>query len=128
MDEMVVIERPIYSQKDFDRGFEGGKRPARNIATWVRSKVKKSECSCSCICKFIISHLPFLTIMRDYSLRHDLVADIVAGLTVGVMHIPQGMAYGQLSTLPPVYGLYVSFFPVILYFFFGTSKHVSTGK
>ncbi|BFZ08352.1 hypothetical protein BsWGS_11390 [Bradybaena similaris] len=126
-DEMVVIERPIYSQKDFDKGFEGGKRPPRNISTWVRSRVRKCKCSCACVSKLITSHLPFLAIMRDYSLRRDLVADIIAGLTVGVMHIPQGMAYGQLSSLPPVYGLYVSFFPVIVYFFFGTSKHISTG-
>ena len=38
------------------------------------------------------------------------------------------MAYGLLTNLPPVYGLYTSFFPVILYFFFGSSKKISLGK
>lgn len=38
------------------------------------------------------------------------------------------MAYGQLTTLDPIYGLYVSFFPVLFYFFFGTSRHISIGK
>ncbi|CAL1539051.1 unnamed protein product [Lymnaea stagnalis] len=127
MEDMVVIERPIYSQKDFDQGFEGGQRPKRTACTWIKSKARKCEFSLACVRKTIAHHLPFLSIMREYNLRTDLIADVIAGLTVGIMHIPQGMAYGQLSTLPPVFGLYVSFFPVILYFFLGSSKHVSIG-
>jgi len=38
------------------------------------------------------------------------------------------MAYGLLASLDPVYGLYSSFFPVIVYFFFGTSRHISLGN
>lgn len=127
VEDMVVIERPIYSQDDFDEGFEGGKRPERNMRTWAKGKAKKAECSCSCVGRSLKEFLPFLGIMGEYNIRSDLLADVIAGLTVGIMHIPQGMAYGQLSTLPPVFGLYVSFFPVILYFFLGTSKHVSIG-
>ncbi len=39
-----------------------------------------------------------------------------------------GMAFALLTSVAPVYGLYTSFFPVVLYMLFGTGHHVSTGK
>ncbi|KAL8599589.1 hypothetical protein ACOMHN_065198 [Nucella lapillus] len=127
VDEMVVVERPILTELDFEQGFEKAEKEDRTPLTWLKKKAGKCACSCSCFKSFLLQVFPFVRLLRGYGLKSDLPADIVAGLTVGIMHIPQGMAYGQLSTLPPVYGLYVSFFPVILYFFLGTSKHVSVG-
>jgi MFS superfamily sulfate permease-like transporter len=65
--------------------------------------------------------------IKNYRIKEFLLADILAGLTVGIMHIPQGMAYALLATLPPIYGLYTSFYPVLIYWIFGTSKHISIG-
>ncbi len=53
--------------------------------------------------------------------------DLTAGLTVGVMLIPQGMAYAMIAGLPPIFGLYASTLPLILYAIFGTSRQLAVG-
>lgn len=52
---------------------------------------------------------------------------MIAGITVGVMLIPQSMAYAILGSLPPIMGLYTGTMPPIIYSFFGTSKHLAVG-
>eukprot|EP01132_Coremiostelium_polycephalum_P010649 gene10649-13046_t len=76
---------------------------------------------------YLLGLVPILTWIREYSLKRDLKGDIVAGLTVGVMLIPQSMAYAMVAGLPPIYGLYSSIVPVVAYAIFGTSKQLSVG-
>ena len=56
-----------------------------------------------------------------------LRADMIAGITVALVLIPQSMAYAQLAGLPPYYGLYAAFLPVIVAAMFGSSKQLATG-
>ena len=53
--------------------------------------------------------------------------DFIAGLTVGIMLVPQGMAYALLAGLPPVFGLYAALVPQVVYAFLGTSRQLSVG-
>lgn len=64
--------------------------------------------------------------LKTYGI-HDFRLDLLAGLTVAVMVIPQGMAYALLSGLPPIYGLYAALVPLFIYPFFGSSHHLSVG-
>lgn len=57
----------------------------------------------------------------------DLRGDLVAGLTSGVVLIPQAMAYAILAGLPAIYGLYASVVPLFIYPIFGTSRHLAIG-
>ena len=57
--------------------------------------------------------------------REYLSGDLFAGVTVGVMLIPQGMAYALIAGLPPVYGLYASIVPQLIYAILGTSRQLS---
>ncbi|MCM4168577.1 putative sulfate transporter [Arenibacter antarcticus] len=69
---------------------------------------------------------PFLDWLPKYN-KEYFGKDIVAGLTVGIILIPQGMAYAMIAGLPPVYGLYASLFPVLVYAFLGTSRQIAVG-
>ena len=54
-------------------------------------------------------------------------SDLSAGLTVGVMLIPQGMAYALIAGLPPIYGLYASLVPLVVYGLMGSSRQLAVG-
>lgn len=69
---------------------------------------------------------PILDWLPNYK-KSNLQGDLSAGLTVGVMLIPQGMAYAMIAGLPPVYGLYASVIPQIIYAIFGTSRQLAVG-
>jgi sulfate permease, SulP family len=53
--------------------------------------------------------------------------DMVAGITVGIMLVPQGLAYALLSSLPPIYGLYAGTVAGYVYTVFGTSGQLAIG-
>ncbi|MCS4121913.1 MFS superfamily sulfate permease-like transporter [Salinibacter ruber] len=69
---------------------------------------------------------PLAQQLSDYG-RDQLRGDLSAGLTVGVMLIPQGMAYALIAGLPPIYGLYASLVPLAVYSLFGTSRQLAVG-
>ena len=75
---------------------------------------------------FLRNFLPLLSQLSDYG-REKLRGDLSAGLTVGVMLIPQGMAYALIAGLSPIYGLYASLVPLVVYAVFGTSRQLAVG-
>ncbi|ODQ65523.1 sulfate permease 1 [Nadsonia fulvescens var. elongata DSM 6958] len=75
---------------------------------------------------YLASLFPIATWIYRYNLKW-LYGDLIAGITVGCVVVPQGMSYAQLATLPAEYGLYSSFVGVFVYCFFATSKDVSIG-
>lgn len=69
---------------------------------------------------------PFLDWFQNYR-SVDLKADVISGLTVALVLIPQSMAYAQLAGLPPFYGLYAAFIPPAVAALFGSSRQLATG-
>lgn len=70
--------------------------------------------------------LPITSWLPSYK-KADFSGDFTAGLTIGIMMIPQGMAYALLAGLPPIYGLYAGMVTLVVYAVLGTSRHLSIG-
>ncbi|XP_070769512.1 sulfate transporter [Enoplosus armatus] len=75
----------------------------------------------------ILGFAPILKWLPRYQLREWLLGDVMSGLIVGILLVPQSIAYSLLASQDPIYGLYTSFFSSIIYAVLGTSKHISVG-
>ena len=71
-------------------------------------------------------NIPIFDWLPSYKKKH-LKGDVVAGITVAIILIPQGIAYALIAGLPPIYGLYTALVPQIVYAIFGTARQVAIG-
>ncbi len=76
--------------------------------------------------RIISQFLPAINWFQYFNF-HNVRADLVSGLTVALVLIPQSMAYAQLAGLPPYYGLYAAFLPPVVAAVFGSSYQLATG-
>ncbi|MGB1043123.1 MAG: SulP family inorganic anion transporter [Tenacibaculum sp.] len=70
--------------------------------------------------------IPILEWLPNYK-KSQLRGDVVAGITVAIVLIPQGIAYALIAGLPPIYGLYAALVPQLMYAIFGSSRQVAIG-
>jgi len=70
---------------------------------------------------YVAEKFPIIGWLPRYNYRW-LINDVIAGLTVGLMLIPQGLSYAKIATIPVQYGLMSSWLPSALYAFMGTTK------
>ncbi|XP_032376172.1 solute carrier family 26 member 9 [Etheostoma spectabile] len=118
-----VIDRPAYNLPDFDREFD---KKSRQFP--IGEKVKKLfRCSVLRLKGLLLRHLPVLSWLPKYKVKDNLLCDVLSGVSAGTIQVPQGMAFALLASLPPVNGLYSSFFPLIPYFFMGTAHQMVPG-
>ena len=70
--------------------------------------------------------IPILEWLPNYN-KSFFKGDLLAGITVGIILIPQGIAYALIAGLPPIYGLYCALVPQVMYSIFGSSRQVAIG-
>ncbi|XP_008050698.1 chloride anion exchanger [Carlito syrichta] len=119
-----VVARPVYSSNAFG---EDHKKKDRHRKTFLDHLKVCCSCSAQKAKRIALSLFPVASWLPAYQLKEWLLSDIVSGISTGLVAVLQGLAFALLVTVPPMYGLYAAFFPVIIYFFLGTSKHISVG-
>ncbi|XP_036034587.1 anion exchange transporter [Onychomys torridus] len=82
---------------------------------------------CEDIKQWCKKRLPILEWAPQYNLRENLLPDTVSGVMLAVQQVTQGLSFAILSSVHPVFGLYGSLFPAIIYAIFGMGRHVATG-
>ncbi|XP_073724658.1 prestin [Misgurnus anguillicaudatus] len=122
---MYRVERSVFNESYIDS--ELLHRKKKTPKTCIRRVTDQLRCSSEKAKSIVLSFLPIITWLPSYPVKKCLFGDIVSGISTGVMQLPQGLAYAMLAAVPPVFGLYSSFYPVLLYTFFGTSRHISIG-
>ncbi|RAR14062.1 sulfate permease [Stemphylium lycopersici] len=93
-----------------------------SVAEWFRECVPTSQDAAG----YVRELFPSARWIRRYNL-HWLAGDAIAGITVGLVVVPQAMAYASLARLSPAFGLYTTFTGACLYWIFGTSRDIVIG-
>ena len=94
----------------------------------LKSNLKKGmSCSVPRVRSTLTGFFPVVRWLPKYKLREYVWGDVMSGLIVGIILVPQAIAYCLLAGVEPIYGLYTSFYANIIYFLMGTSRHVSVG-
>ncbi|KAM4857374.1 prestin isoform 2-T2 [Callospermophilus lateralis] len=122
--QRYYVERPIFSHPVLQERLHTKDKVSDSIG----DKLKQAfTCTPKKIRNIIYMFLPITKWLPAYKFKEYVLGDLVSGISTGVLQLPQGLAFAMLAAVPPVFGLYSSFYPVIMYCFLGTSRHISIG-
>ncbi|KAM4874530.1 prestin isoform 2-T2 [Thomomys bottae] len=118
------VERPIFSHPVLQERLHTKDKVTESIGDKLKQVF---TCTPKKIRNIIYMFLPITKWLPAYKFKEYVLGDLVSGISTGVLQLPQGLAFAMLAAVPPIFGLYSSFYPVIMYCFLGTSRHISIG-
>ncbi|XP_012683507.2 pendrin [Clupea harengus] len=124
-EKRYCVSRPIYSTPSFEVDSERQER--QDNSSLRQTLTNSSGCSSKSSLQMLKRCLPIIDWLSRYPIKEWLLNDVISGVSTGLVCSLQGMAYALLVSVAPVYGLYSAFFPILTYFLFGTSRHISVG-
>uniref|UniRef100_A0A1I7YNY3 STAS domain-containing protein n=1 Tax=Steinernema glaseri TaxID=37863 RepID=A0A1I7YNY3_9BILA len=120
-------QKPVCNQEQFDK-IHGFRRVNLSIMRLIIYKITVIRTWRGLeYFHFLESRIPIISWIRSYSWKTNILSDVLGGLMVSLMTIPQSLAYGYLVGIPPIHGLYSNMIAPLIYAFLGTSKHVAPG-
>uniref|UniRef100_A0A8C2XJ05 Solute carrier family 26 member 1 n=1 Tax=Cyclopterus lumpus TaxID=8103 RepID=A0A8C2XJ05_CYCLU len=119
MEEVTKVMPPVLERRARQR------QPTVSV---LKSKLKQGvTCSLPRVRSTLTGFFPVVRWLPKYKLREYVWGDVMSGVIIGIILVPQAIAYCLLAGVEPIYGLYTSFYANIIYFLMGTSRHVSVG-
>ncbi|XP_056311613.1 solute carrier family 26 member 3, tandem duplicate 2 [Danio aesculapii] len=122
--QKYTVSRVLYSEEHLEEEHAKAYRKHKGLLDHIKLYF---TCTSERAKNAALSLLPVIGWMKIYSIKEWLLNDIVSGVSTGLVAVLQGLAFSLLASISTWYGLYAAFFPVILYFFLGTSRHISVG-
>ena len=120
---MDATGRPTFNRQSFDERYGWfAPAPTQQLRNYIQV-----HCSPGNLARWMIGRVPFIGTMRTYKWRQDILSDIIAGISSAVVHVPFGMAMAAIAGVAPVYGLYASFWQVLIYMIFGSCYNLAIG-
>jgi hypothetical protein len=134
-DSVQNLRHPVPSNRRSGDDEAGGEEEAPvEHAAWLCCQKWTAFCREMCCdnsqkttSQWVETFLPAWSWLKGYPWQTALVQDLIAGMTVGVMIVPQSMSYAKLAGLPVQYGLYSALVPVYMYSLFGSSRQLAVG-
>lgn len=119
MQEVTKVTPPVLERRA---------RQRQTTASVLKSKLKQGvSCTVPRVRSTLSGFFPVVRWLPKYKFREYVWGDAMSGVIIGIILVPQSIAYCLLAGVAPIYGLYTSFYANIIYFLMGTSRHVSVG-
>ncbi|CAG9861406.1 unnamed protein product [Phyllotreta striolata] len=116
-----IIERKLYDMKTLNELYEYEK-PSLSPKEKCRKLCHKLLPAAS-----LKRFLPIIDWLYNYNFKTMLAVDLLGGINIAMLQLPQTMACALIADIPAVNGIYTAIFPAVIYAIFGTSKQIAAG-